>query len=214
MRTSDYRIQVTADSVDVECDVPLRSSRFPKPQPSPHSIGSFFVLFASVMLYFLCFGHGRNSSIWKTIVGSRPGSADFVFNVIFAAFALVLSVFILAVGIRYLLPFCERLHCDRTTLTWSKIPWVSFGNRRVTRSIPVAEIVRASYSIVFKGRREHYYGILLETDGKPWKMFWGIESPEANRILRGLKGLGVNIQDDPEMRESIRETLRDRRAEL
>jgi hypothetical protein len=214
MRICNYQIQVSADSVDVECDVPLRSSKLPNPKPSPHLIGSFFVLFALVMLYFSCFGHGRNPSIWKTAINSRPGSSDFVSNVIPFALLLVLNAFLFAVGIRYLLPFCERLHCDRSTLTWSKIPWVSFGNRRVTRSMPVTEIVSASYSIVFKGRSEHYYGILLETDGKPWKMFWGIESPEANRILLGLKGLGINVLHDPEMREIIRETLRDRRAEL
>jgi hypothetical protein len=205
MRTSNYRIQVTSDSIDVECDVPLRSSRFQKPQPSPRLIGGFFVLFASVMLYFLCIGQGRNPGIWKMAVDSRQGSADFVVG-------LALGVFLLAVGVRHFLPFGERLHCDRSTLTWSKIPWVSFGNRWVTRSIPVTEIVRASYAIVYKS--EGYYGILLETYSKPWKLFWGIESPEANRILRGLKGLGVNILHDPEMRESIRETLRDRRAQL
>ena len=148
------------------------------------------------------------------IVDSHPGSSDFVSNLIPFILLLALNVFLLAVGIRYFLPFCERLHCDRSALTWSKIPWVSFGNRRVTRSMPVAEIVRASYSIVFKSRSEHYYGILLDTDGKPWKMFWGIESPEANRILRGLSGLGINVLHDPEMREAIRETLRDRRAQL
>jgi hypothetical protein len=212
MRTSNYRIQVTADSVDVECDVPLRSSRFPKPQPSPHSIGGFFVLFASVMLYFLCFGHGRNPSIWKIVVDSRPGSADFVSNLIPSVLPLALGVFLFAVGVRHFLPFCEQLHCDRSKLTWSKIPWVSFGNRWVTRSIPVGEIVSASYAVVYKS--EGYYGIVLETYGKPWKLFWGIETPEANRILRGLKGLGVNVHHDPEMRESIRETLRDRRAQL
>ena len=214
MRKSNYQILVTADSVDVECDVPLRSSKFPNPQPSPHSVGAFFVLSALVMLYFSCFGHGRNPSIWKMAINSRPGSAEFASNVIPFALLLVLNVFLFAVGIRYLLPFCERLHCDRSTLNWSRIPWVSFGNRRVTRSIPVIEIVHASYSIVYKGRHEHYYGILLDTDGKPWKLFWGIESPEANRILLGLKGLGINVLHDPEMREIIQETLRDRRAEL
>jgi hypothetical protein len=91
---------------------------------------------------------------------------------------------------------------------------VSFGNRRVTRTIPVIEIVHASYAIVYKGVKEHYFGILLETYGKPWKLFWGIEAPEANRILRGLSGLGVNVLHDPEMREVIRETLLDRRTQL
>jgi hypothetical protein len=212
MRTSDYKIQVTADSVDVECDVPLRSSRFPKPQPSPRSIGSAFVLFALVMLYHFCFGHGRDPSIWRIVVDSRSGSVDFVSNLIPVFLPLALGVFLLAVGIRHFLPFCERLHCDRSTLTWSKIPWLSFGYRRVTRSIPVAEIVRASYAIVYKS--EGYYGIVLDTYDKSWKTFWGIESPEANRILRGLKQLGINVYHDPEMREDIRETLRDRRAEL
>jgi hypothetical protein len=45
-------------------------------------------------------------------------------------------------------------------------------------------------------------------------MFWQIEPPEANRILRGLEALGVNVHHDPEMRASVRESLRDRRAQL
>ncbi len=212
MRTSEYKIQVTADSVDVECDVPLRSSKFPRPQPSPHLIGGIFVLFASFMLYSLCFGHGRDPNIWRIVVDSRPGSADFVSNLVSVFLPLVLGVFLLAVGIRHFLPFCERLHCDRSTLTWSKIPWVSFGYRRVTRSVPVAEVVRASYAIVYKS--EGYYGIVLDTYDESWKLFWGIESPEANHILRGLSGLGINALHDPEMRVAIRETLRDRRAQL
>ncbi len=213
MRMSNYQIQVTADSLDVECDVPLRSSKLP-PQTSPTFIGSFFVLSALVMFYLSCLGHGRNPSIWKMAVNSRAGSSDFASNMIPFVLLLVLEVLLLAVGIRYLLPFNERLHCDPSTLTWSRIPWVSFGNRRVTRSIPVIEIVRASYAIAFKSATEHYYGILLETYGKPWKLFWGIESPEANRILRGLSGLGVNVLHDPEMRAVIRETLLDRRTQL
>ena len=190
------------------------SPLFPGPQPaaSPPLIGGFFVLAALVMLYFSWFGRGRNPGIWATLAGSRPGSAGFVFSAIDAVLVLALVVFILLVGIRYFLPFGERLHCDRSALTWSKIPWVSLGDRWVTQSIPVNGIILASYGIAYKSKG--IYGILLDTEGKPWKLFWGIETPEANRILLGLKELGVNVHHDPEMRESIRETLRDRRAEL
>lgn len=211
MRKSNYRIQVTADSVDVECDVPLRHQGTPN-TISPSLAGGILVLFALAMLYFLSFGHGRNASIWVILADSRPGSADFLSNVIPVVLALALDVFLFAAGIRYFLPFGERLHCDRSTLIWSKIPWVSFGNRWVTHSIPVTEIVRASYVIVSKSKG--FYGILIETDGKPWKLFWAVETPEANRILRGLSELGVNVHQDPEMREAIRETLRDRRVQL
>jgi hypothetical protein len=209
MRTSNYRIQVTADSLDVECRVPLVSSRFPS-STKPAVVGGFFIFSGLGLLYLSCFVSGRNPSLLVVIANSRPGSADFVIAIL----ALTMEVFLLAVGIRYFLPFCERLHCDGSTLTWSKIPWVCFGNRRVTRSVPVSEIVRVSYAIVHGNVSGSYYGILLEPFGSSWKMFWGIESPEANRILIGLKALGINVHHDPEMRESIREKLRDRRAEL
>jgi hypothetical protein len=207
MRASNYRIQVTSDSVDVECDDSFQSTR-----TSRFFFGGVAVGCALFLLYGSCFGHGQNPNIWVMLADSRPGSTGFAFNVIDAVLIVVLVVFFLLVGIRYFLPFGERLHCDRSTLTWSKIPWVSFGNRWVTRSLPLSEILRASYGIVYKSKG--IYGILLEAEGKPWKLFWGIETPEANRILLGLKGLGVNVHHDPEMRESIRETLRDLRSQL
>jgi hypothetical protein len=203
---SNYHIRVTADSVDVECDgpFPARAGRI--------SFASLMLACATFLLYGSLVGLGRQPAIWATLANSRSGSTDFFVNLCFAVFTVAIVIFFFASGIRYFLPFGERLHCDRSTLTWSKIPWISLGNRWVTRSISLSEISRASYSIVY--RSKGVYGILLETSGKPWKMFWQLESPEANRILRGLKALGVNVCRDPEMRESIRETLRDRRAQL
>ena len=205
MRASNYRIQITADSVDVECDTPFRS------KASQHSFGVLAIAGSLFMLYS-GIGDGRSPGVWVILANSRPGSPDFIFNAFGAVFVLVVAVVFFAFGVRYCLPFGERLHCDRSTLTWSKIPWISFGNHWVERSTPLSEILQASYALVYKSKG--VYGILLEVEGKPWKLFWGIETPEANRILRGLKGLGVNVHHDPEMRESIRETLRDRRAQL
>jgi hypothetical protein len=206
MRTSNYRIQVTADSVDVYCDTPFRSTA------SQRFFGGLAVVCSLAMLYFPIFRPGRGLGIWEMLIESREGSGEFKLHLFELVFVAAIGVFFLAAGIRYCLPLGERLHCDRSTLTWSRIPWVSLGNRWVTRSIPVTEIAGASYAIVYKSKG--VYGILLDTYGKPWKMFWQIESPEANRILRGLKALGVNVHHDPEMREVIRETLRDRRAQL
>ena len=205
MLTSNYRIQVTADSVDVECDTPFRS------RTSQHLFGVLAIAGSLLMLYS-GIGHGRNPGVWVILADSRPGSLGFIFNAFGAVVVLVAVVVFFAFGVRYCLPFGERLHCDRSTLTWSKIPWVSLGNHWAKRSIPLSEISQASYAIVY--RAQGVYGILFEMDGEPWKLFWGIETPEANRILCGLKGLGVNVKHDPEMRESIRETLRDRRAQL
>ncbi|MGA3373102.1 MAG: hypothetical protein ABSC48_15195 [Terracidiphilus sp.] len=208
MRKSNYRIHVTADSVDVECDNPLGSPR------SPRFFGVFVIADALALLCLPWFVHGHGSTMWVILTESRPSDPGFVESVITAVLAMAIGILLLAWGIRYCLPFGERLHCDRSMLTWSKIRWISFRNRWVTRSIPVSEIVRASYGIVYKSKG--VYGILLENgvDGEPWKLFWGIETPEANRILRGLKALGVNVYIDPEMREVIRETLRDRSAQL
>jgi hypothetical protein len=164
------------------------------------------------MLYRPGIGHGRNQGVWEILADARKGSPDFIFDVFCGSVLLVLVILIFAFGVRYLLPFGQRLHCDRSTLTWSKIPWIGFGNRWVTRSVPVSEVVQASYAMVYKSKG--VYGIVIETYDDSWKLFWGIETPEANRILRGLKGLGVNVFHDPEMRESIRETLRDRRADF
>jgi hypothetical protein len=206
MRTTNYRILVNKDSVDAECDSPFRS------KAARRFFGSLLLALGLFMFYFAGIRQGRNPGTWATLAESRPSSPGFALNIYGAVLVLIIVIAFLATGIRYLLKFGERLQCDRNTLIWSKIPWVSFANRWVTRSIPVNVIVRASYGIVYKSKG--VYGILIEDNCNVWKLFWGIEAPEANRILHGLKQLGVNVHHDSEMRDSIRETLRDRRAEL
>jgi hypothetical protein len=163
-------------------------------------------------VFLALFHPGRGPHILEMLTETRPGRRDFVANLIVLTYGSLLELFFLALGVRHLLPFSERLHADRATLIWSRIAWLSFGNRWVTHTIPLSEISRASYAIVYKSKGIH--GVLLETYGENWKAFWGIESPEASRILRGLKALGVNVHHVPELREEIREALRDRRAEL
>jgi len=177
-------IRVTADSVDVESGLfGTKLGRF--------SFGTLLVAGSSWLAY---------PTLLRT-----GGSGDRVP----LGISLVISIAFLLLGIRYFLPFGERLHCDRTRLTWSRVRW---GIRWITRSVPFSEVVGASYAIVYESKSVH--GLVLETYDENWKTFWGIEAPEANRILTGLKKLGVNVHHDPEMRHSIRETLRDRRAQL
>lgn len=197
MPVSSYKVHAGADSLDVQWRGPARSRVF----------GAFVIVIILAEIYF-----AMNRGPWADLLRSHPGSPRSGSIVFESALLLLLLLFFLAIGVRHLLPFAETLHCDRSTLTWSRIPWISFGNRRITHSVPFSEVVGASYAIVYRSKNIH--GIVLETYDENWKIFWGIESPEANRILHGLKKLGVNVEHDPEMRASIRETMRDRRAQL
>jgi hypothetical protein len=202
MPAGTYEIHAKADSLDVCWRGPASYRVF----------GGVMVTVCLAEIYLASFGRGRSPGVWATLLRSSPGTAGFISNAFESGLILIFTAFFLALGIRHLLPFRETLHCDRTALTWSRIPWLSLGNRWVTRSTPLPEICGAHYGIVYKSKNVH--GVVLETYGDNWKLFWGIEPPEANRILHGLKALGVNVHHDPEMRESIRETLRDRRAQL
>jgi hypothetical protein len=202
MPVGSYEIRAKADSLDVRWRGPA----------SYRVLGALAIAGGLANAYFDAVGRGHSPGIWVTLLHSRPGANGFVSTAIMAGVSLAFVTFLPSLGLRYLLPFRETLHCDRTELIWSRTPWVSFGNRWVTRSAPLSEICNARYGIVYRSKNVH--GILLETYGETWKMFWQIESPEANRILHGLKALGVKVQHDPEMREGIREALRDRRAQL
>jgi len=202
MPVGTYEIHSRVDSVDVLWRGPAKFRVF----------GGLLVATGLACGYFAGFGHGRSPGIWMTLARSRAGSPDFVSTAIASGVTLAYVLLFLAPGLRYLLPFRETLRCDHTRLTWSRTPWISFGNRWVTRSIPVSEICGACYGIVYRSKNVH--GLLLETYGDNWKLFWGIEPPEANRILSGLKKLGVNVHHDPEMRLLIRESLRDCREQL
>jgi hypothetical protein len=184
------------------------------PQPFASSPEAIFIAAGLFVLYGSWVNPRANPNLRILLSDLRPGSADFFSTVGLGVFALALVIVLLGWGVRCFLPFGERLHCDRSLLTWSKIPWIGFGNRWVTRTVPPSEISHAHYGLAYRKRGGDLYGVLLEVGGKRWKLFAGIDSPEANRILNGLKGLGVNVPHDPGMRESIRETLRDRRAQL
>lgn len=202
MSVGRYQIHAGADLLDVRWRGPAKFRVF----------GGFLIACGLAEAYFTSAPRGGGPGIWMLLARSHPGSSDFYPNLVGGLLALAVAAFALAVGIRYCLQFAETLRCDRTTLTWSRIPWVSFGNRWITRSIPLAEVVGASYAVVY--RSKGIYGIVLETYDENWKAFWQIEPPEANRILAGLRRLGVKVHHDSQMRLLIRESLRDRREQL
>lgn len=207
MGTRKCEIRVTADSVDVDSDelFGTKTSRL--------CLGTLLVAGSGWIAYSAFFAPDRRGAWgWNELTRPRAGLAHPHIDLTGLVLYLSVSFIFLALGFRYLLPFGERLHCDRSTLTWSRIPWISHRNRWVINSIPFTEVVGVSYAIVYQSKSVH--GIVLETYDKNWKMFWGIEPPEANRILNGLKQLGVDVHHDPDMRLLIRESLRDRREQL
>ena len=207
MRARKCEVRIKADSVDVDSDelFGTKTSRL--------CFGTLLVALSGWLAYSVFFAQDRTRARgWNEVTRPHAGLPHSHLDLTGLVICLTISIFFLILGIRYLLPFGERLHCDHSTLTWSRIPWISFGNRWITRTVPFTEVVGASYAIVYQQKNVH--GIVLETFDENWKMFWGIEPPEANRILNGLKKLGVNVHHDPEMRSQIRESLKDRRADL
>ena len=208
MLLQGYEIGVTADSVDVKRDDSRRSIRV-------RAYGSIGIIaFAVVLFYFIVFGSHRGYSTWWNLTNEPGSSGDFLNSLIAFVVASGLSGFLLILGLRNFFPSGERLHCDRSTFTVSKIPWFNFHGKWTRHSFSIAEISQLRFAVVRSSRGNSLCGICCFAHGKQQKLFAGLEAPEASRILRGLKNLGADVCSDPDMLTKVQETLRERRSRI
>ena len=155
------------------------------------------------MVYGSLFQHGKrpgllvslhdDSELFKAHVGLL------YLNVIAVVLVLAVGVYLFALGIRNLFSSGDRLHCDHSTFTISKIAFWSFGDRWVVQSVLPSEVSQARYGVVQSGRGGRVYGILANVRGKSWKVFSGIDVSDAKRVLQGLNRMGVDVRFSDEM---------------
>jgi hypothetical protein len=205
MNSRRYDVKVRVDSVDATWESPYRSAFI-------RVLSSIAIAVpAAAWVYYAVFRPHDGYSLWWVLRYDR--ARDFIEAAAATLFHLVLSGGALALGVRSLFPSGEKLHCDHSQLTVSKIPWLSFRGRWLTRVFSLADISQMEYGILQRGTASNpsIYGLRFLANGRAQKALSRLEAPEASHLLRGLEGLGVDVRHDPDMLARIQETLGERR---
>jgi hypothetical protein len=209
MRLRKYEIRISADAVDARWDNSDRSIWLRL------LVGAAVTLWGAVLAYMRLIRPDRNGySGWWRLMHDHFTSRFLVDVAIPDGMILGMWLFFAALGIRSFFTSGQMLHCDRSHLTISKIPWLNFNGQWRSRTFPIAAISQLEFAIWPTRARETYYLIRFWVKGKRQKILAGIEALEAHRILKGLKSLGVDVRHDPERQSLVRESIRDRRAEF
>jgi hypothetical protein len=208
MLQNGFEIDITKDSVDVRRDDSNRSRR------GVILLSGGFVAFAALIFYWMVLAspHGNPSS-WE-VIHDQAKDRDFAPAVLGLIIGVSISGMSLLIGIRVLFPSGDALRCDRSTFTVSEIPWLNLRGKWKSQAYALADISQLQFGVISSTKGNTIYGLRFLAAGKRHKIFTGLQAPEANKILQGLRTLGADVPNDPDMHTRIEETLRARSMEL
>jgi len=196
-----FEIKVTSDSLEARCNLPFG------PRRNLIAFSAFMVCLAAWMIYRTWLSqdsHGY-SNWWR--LTHHYSILDFGGVAMATAFY---SLFFLT-GIRLLCPAGAVLICDHNQITTTRIPWYSFTGRWVTSTYNALDVSGFRLKFYGSGRGGNVYGIRFYVNGCAKSIFHGsIEPPEAYRILRGLKSLGLDVPPDPKLLSRVKVGILDR----
>jgi hypothetical protein len=105
-------------------------------------------------------------------------------------------------------PSDETLHCDHTTLTISRIPYLDFRNRTwKTRSYALRDIEKFRFAVYASAKNSSIYGFRFRANGRRHKTLPGLQAPEAWSIMTALQRFGVDAVLDDKLREKADKAL-------
>jgi hypothetical protein len=202
MAYSDFSISITDKAVDVRYTPSVS-------EPRGKLFGFIFTIITLVVLacavLFLPGKHG-DPSIWHDLVSSPSGS-----SVVFIPIGLMLFLGLSGwQGFRYARAAWasdETFHCDREAITISRIPWLDFSNRAWrTYTYPLPEVSAIRFAVIASAKGRSFWGLRFRAHGRRWALP-GLEAPEGKTILTGLRALGADVPDDPNLDKRIKQTL-------
>jgi hypothetical protein len=201
MAHSDFSISVTDKVVDVRYTPSVSD-------PRGKRFGFIFIISTLVVLacavLFLPGNHG-NPSMWHDL--ARTPTSSFLTRVIGLTLFIGLCGW---QGFRYARAAWasdETFHCDSEAITISRIPWLNFSNRIWrTYTYPLKEVSAIRFAVIASAKGQQYWGLRFQAHGRKWALP-GLEAPEAKTILTGLKALGADVPDDPNLDKRIKQTL-------
>jgi hypothetical protein len=197
-----FDINVTANEVIVKQDGSLQSGG------SRGAAGVFFILAAAFLFFFTIIidKHGR-PGLWYDLQKASRYSFEFFLLSLLIVGILIWCGYLVLIGIRLFFPAGEQLQCDRTTLTYQKIPWISLRGRWKKWSFPITSVNELMYGVILEGNPEKNiadtYGLDFYVGDKQYKIFGGIEASDANDILKKLRAFGADVIVNQDMQTLI-----------
>lgn len=191
MANPDFHIEISDQAVSVRLDASTKS-----PHGRLYALIFHAALVALLMcgLLFLPGKHG-NPSMYHDMSVNSVGSGRFVFPL---ALLLITPFFMALLTWRYVVyayPSDETFHCDRSTLTISKVRWLDFHNKEwETRFYRLGEIENMRYKALARSKNASVYGIRFTARGETERILPGLNTHQAGKILKALGTFGVDVR--------------------
>jgi hypothetical protein len=193
MPDPDFHIDKTDNAIIVRLDVSTRSPR------TRFWALLFFVaitVFGMCALLFSPGKHGR-PSMWHDISSAPPGSDDLIVGPVIL---LVFPVFMFLVSRRYVImayPSDERLDCDRSSITMSRVRWLDIHNSHwETKTYPLSDLTDLRYVKVASSRGVTIYGLRFRAAGRNERILPGLNTQQAGVILGAMERFGIRRGTD------------------
>lgn len=199
MPEPEFQLEITNQSATVRLIAPSKT-RF-------YALG-FFVGLTAVAMSLLLFAPGKhgNPSMWHSLSTSGAGSSSFL-----VPFFLLLSfpLFMLLMTERYVrlaFPSAETFHCDRSTLSITKVHWFDIHNDSwITRSLSLKDIQEIRYRRIAYLRGMSIWGIRFKVEGKTQRVLPGLKAGDAEKLLLALRAFGADVPDDPVVPDKLKQ---------
>jgi hypothetical protein len=160
---------------------------------------------SSCALLFLP-GKGGSASIWHDVSPSPVDSEGFIILLIILVSCSVLMVLLTWRYIVLAYPSDEAFHCDSLALTTSKVRWLDISNKHWdTHSYTLASLQEMGYEAIAHLRGTSIYGLRFIAGGKTYRILPGLKPRQADKILKALKALGVEVIDDSTLLRKLAE---------
>lgn len=162
-----------------------------------------FILFLGIGTLLMCgliFAPGKQGrpSMWHDLSSSPIDSGDFIIPISLLLSFPILMGFLLRRYVISAYPSDETLHCDRQTLTISRVRWFDIHDKRWdTSSYPLANVVNVRYQRIASARGTSIYGLRFIAEDRTQRVLPGLEARDADKILKALKAFGADVPDDP-----------------
>ncbi len=213
MAGQGFDVNVTPTEIVVKQDGSLQSGG------SRAGSGVLSILAAAYFFFFsiVIDKHGR-PGLWHDLKTTPRHSLGFDFLFLCVLAVLVVCGYLVLIGIRLFFPGGEQLQCDQTTFTYSKIPWVSLRGRWKRKSFPTKDVSELMYTAIVQANPQkniaEVYGLDFYVGNKEYKIFAGLEAPDADEICKKLRTFGVDVIANQYMSEMIAKTTQEKDVTL
>lgn len=200
MPEPDFHVDITDQSVNVRLNV---SERSPKTRFYACILFVALVVLGICELLFLSGKHGK-PSMWQNLSSSPTDSGGFIVPLVILLCFPVLAVLLLWRYTVSAYPSDETFHCDRSTLTLSRVRWLDIHNNHWnTRSYLLADIRDIRYRAVARTHGTSIYGLRFTANGSKQRVLPGLKPRDADKVLNALKAFGADVPEDPTLSRKL-----------